>query len=170
MWLSSGGVFQGAGLLPDRVRGRPSARSEMAPVVTVFFMREPAAAALSTGLVSASSLLARFSWEKSTHLPLAPQTSVSRDFTSFGNKLFMMLRNMTVTDSAEALVRGQRAGGSGCFHGWGDGAGGGVAQGALPGPLLETRLGQPHLGGARFHHGCASRTKPGIWQILQQED
>lgn len=69
---------------------------------------------------------------------------------------------MTLTHSAEALVRGQRVGGSGGFHSRGDGAGGGVGQGALPGPLLETRLGQPHLGGARFHHGCTSRTKPVI--------
>lgn len=54
-------AVQGEGLLPARGRGRPSARSEMAPVVTVFFMREPAAAELSAGFVSASSLLARFS-------------------------------------------------------------------------------------------------------------
>lgn len=44
---------------PDRLRGRASARSEMAPVVTVFFIREPEAA--SAGFVKASSLLALLS-------------------------------------------------------------------------------------------------------------
>lgn len=73
-----------------------------------------------------------------------------------------MLLSVTLTHSAEALVRGQRVGGPGGFHSRGDGAGGGVGQGALPGPLLDTRLGQPRLGDARFHHGCTSRTKPVI--------
>ncbi|TNN82723.1 hypothetical protein EYF80_006964 [Liparis tanakae] len=45
----------------DRVRGRASGRSEMAPVVIVFLIREPEAAAPRVGFVKASSLLALFS-------------------------------------------------------------------------------------------------------------
>lgn len=111
-----------------------------------------------------------FQLKKTNNLLLALQTTVLRYSTSVGTKLSIMLWNTTPTHSAEALVSGQCVGGSGCFHGWGDGAGRSVAQGALPGPLLESRLGQPNLGGACFHHGCTSRTKPGIWEILQRED
>lgn len=56
---------------------------------------------------------------------------------------------------AEAMVRGQHVGGSGGFHGCGGGGRRRRGQ-AWPGPLLKSWLGQPHLGGARFHHGFTS--------------
>lgn len=57
-----------------------------------------------------------------------------------------------VSYPAEAMLRGQHVGGSGGFHGCGGGGRGSQGQ-AWPGPLLKAWLGQPHLGGARFHHG-----------------
>lgn len=47
-------------VLLEALRGLLSVSSEMAPVVMVFFMREPAATDPRTGLAKASSLLALF--------------------------------------------------------------------------------------------------------------
>lgn len=58
---------------------------------------------------------------------------------------------------AEAMVRGQHVGGPGGFHGCGGGGRRRWDQAWL-GPLLKAWLGQPHLGGARFHHGFTSES------------
>lgn len=77
--------------------------------------------------------------------------------TSENAKLVKALLALVLITSypAEAMVRGQRVGGSGGFHGCGGGGGRRRGQ-AWPGALLKSWLGQPHLGGARFHHGFTS--------------
>ena len=63
---------------------------------------------------------------------------------------------MLMTHPAEALFWGKHAGGSGGLHGCRGGWGRGGDHGGLLRPFLESGLGQPHLGGARFEHGCLS--------------
>lgn len=54
-------LYERDNLLPEVLRGWASVRSEIAPVVTVFFIRKPEAADPAAGFVRASSLLALFS-------------------------------------------------------------------------------------------------------------